>query len=74
MTALTFHSIALWGLVLFFLLIVCLFIHPASRKWMLESRDLPSRRSRLSASLSDLIEWMFYPVFWLIKIILRILD
>lgn len=69
-----FYSLVLWGLVLFFSLSVLLLIHPASRSWMLESRDLPSKPSRISSALSNLIGLIFYPILCLIKSILRILD
>ncbi|MGE8538651.1 MAG: hypothetical protein ACN6NI_05155 [Acinetobacter sp.] len=53
---------------------VLLLIHPASRSWMLESRDLPSKPSRISSALSNLIGLIFYPILCWIKSILRILD
>lgn len=69
-----FHSIILWGLVIFFVLIVFLFIHPTSRKEILGSRDLPTKSSRLSSALSRRIEQIFAPIFSIIKRIIRILD
>lgn len=64
MTANTFNSILPWRLIVFFSLTVLLLIHPVFRRWMFESRDLPSKRSRISSSISDLIELIFYPIFW----------
>ena len=64
MTANTFNSILPWRLVVFFSLTVLLLIHPVFRRWMFVSRDLPSKRSRISSSISDLIELIFYPIFW----------
>lgn len=56
-----FHSIILWGLVIFFVLIVFLFIHPTSRKEILGSRDLPTKSSRLSSALpSDRADFYAY--------------
>jgi len=69
-----FHSIILWGLVIFFVLIVFLFIHPTSRKEILGSRDLPTKSSRLSSALSRRIEQIFTPIFSIVKRIIRILD
>lgn len=69
-----FHSIILWGLVLFFVFIVFLFIHPTSRKEILGSRDLPTKPSRLSSALSRRIEQIFAPIFSIVKRIIRILD
>ena len=51
MTANTFNSILPWRLVVFFSLTVLLLIHPVFRRWMFESRDLPSKRSRISHPL-----------------------
>ena len=69
-----FHSIILWGLVLFFVLIVFLFIHPTSRKEILGSRDLSAKPSGLSSTLSRRIEQIFAPIFSIVKRIIRILD
>ena len=56
---------------LFALVIIILLIIPKCRKRLSEMQSTPSRKQR-SLDLVDGLEFIFYPIYWLIKIIIAI--
>ncbi|WP_168406222.1 hypothetical protein [Acinetobacter indicus] len=56
---------------IFAVVIVLLLIIPKSRKWLSEMQPEPRRKQR-GLDFSYGIEVIFYPIYWLIKIIIAI--
>ena len=56
---------------LFALVIIILLIIPKCHKWLSEMQSTPRRKQR-SLDLVDGLEFIFYPIYWLIKIIIAI--
>ncbi|MCU4420968.1 hypothetical protein [Acinetobacter lwoffii] len=56
---------------LFALVIIILLIIPKCRKRLSEMQSTPRRKQR-SLDLVDGLEFIFYPIYWLIKIIIAI--
>ncbi len=56
---------------IFTVVIIILLIIPKSRRWLSETQPEPRRKQR-SLDLVDGLEFIFYPIYWLIKIIIAI--
>ncbi|KGT47354.1 MULTISPECIES: hypothetical protein [Acinetobacter] len=56
---------------LFALVIIILMLIPKSRKWLSEMQPEPRRKQR-GLGLVDGIEFIFYPIYWLVRIIVAI--
>ncbi|AVH14863.1 hypothetical protein CAP42_14070 [Acinetobacter indicus] len=56
---------------IFALVIIILLMIPKYRKWLSERQPEPRRKQR-GLDFSDGIEVIFYPIYWLIKIIIAI--
>lgn len=54
---------------IFTVVIIILLIIPKSRKWLSNMQPAPQRKQR-GLDLSNGIEVIFYPIYWLIKIII----
>lgn len=56
---------------IFTVAIIILLIIPKSRKWLSKMQPEPRRKQR-GLGLADGLEFIFYPIYWLIKIIIAI--
>ena len=56
---------------IFVLVIIILLIFPKSRKWLSEMQPEPRRKQR-GLDFAYGIEVIFYPIYWLIRIVIAI--